>query len=127
MTPAQYETILNAIYGLQLALGRLEKSMHFIHKELKTMNAQVDQNFLNLQTSVTNETTVEASAITLLNGLSAQLAAAIAAANNGDSAALPALQAQVDQSSAALAAAVAANTPAAPAPTAAAQTARRPT
>jgi hypothetical protein len=49
----------------------------------------------------------------LLQGLAAQLAAAIAAANNGDSAALPALQAQLATSASALADAITANTPAA--------------
>jgi hypothetical protein len=107
--------------GIRLAIERIERLQILTLRSVLTMNAQVDQNFLNLQTSVANETTVEQSAITLLGGLSAQLAAAIAANNNGDSAALPALQAQIDASSQALAAAVAANTPGAPVAAAAAK------
>ena len=72
-----------------------------------------DQNFANLTAQVTQNTTVEGSAVTLLQGLSAQLATAIAASNNDDSAALPALQASLAASQAALSAAIVANTPAA--------------
>jgi hypothetical protein len=97
-------------------LNRIEAKLDVIIRSLTVMSANVDQNFLNLQTQVQQTTDVEQSAITLLNGLAAQLAAAIAAANNGDSAALPTLQAQLQTSAAALAAAVAANTPAAPPP-----------
>ena len=75
--------------------------------------AATDQNFANLQAQITQNTTVEASAVTLLQGLAAQLEAAIAASNNGDSQALPALQAQLNTSATALAAAITANTPAA--------------
>lgn len=74
-----------------------------------------DANFATLAAAVTAQGTVIQSAVTLLGGLKAQLDAAIAAANNGDSAALPALSAQLDAQTQALAAAVSANTaPAAP-------------
>lgn len=65
-----------------------------------------------LQQAVANETTIEQSAIVLLNGLSEQLKNA-----GTDPVALKALQDQIDASSAALAAAITANTPAAPATT----------
>jgi hypothetical protein len=87
-------------------LGKLQRS-------LDMSTAATDQNFANLQAQVTQNTTVEGSAVTLLQGLSAQLAAAIAADNNGDSAALPALQSQLASSATSLAAAILANTPAA--------------
>jgi hypothetical protein len=64
----------------------------------------------DLQAAVAAENTVIASAITLLNGLKAQLDAAIA---SGDPAALTALSADIAGQTAALAAAVTANTPAA--------------
>lgn len=99
---------------LFFTLGRIEEKLDLLLLRLKDMNAQVDQNFLDLQASVAADTTVEQSAITLLQGLSAQLTAALAAAANGDSAALPALKAQIDANAAALAAAITANTPAAP-------------
>lgn len=86
--------------------------------------SDVTQQISTLQTSVTNETAVVGSAVTLLNGLSAQytaiqqqLADAIA---NGDPAAiqaandnLVAINSTVSQQTTTLAAAVAANTPAA--------------
>jgi hypothetical protein len=62
-----------------------------------------------LTAEVAAVTTVEQSAITLLEGLSAQLAAA-----GTDPAKLAALQASLESSRAALAAAVTANTPVAP-------------
>jgi hypothetical protein len=61
-----------------------------------------------LTASVAQNTTVIGSALTLINGFAAQLAAA-----GTDPVALAALQTQLNQSDTALAAAVAANTPAA--------------
>lgn len=66
-----------------------------------------------LQAAVTNETTVVASAVTLINGIAAQIAAAAQAAAP-DPAQLTALSDQLTSSASALAAAVAANTPSAP-------------
>lgn len=64
----------------------------------------------DLTAAVARDTDVDASAITLLNGLKAQLDAAIAA---GDPAALQALSDQLGTNASALADAVSANTPAA--------------
>ena len=70
-----------------------------------------------LQTAVANEGTVEASAITLLQGLSAQLQQLIAnSGNTVDPAAVQAIVDSINANAATLAAAVTANTPAAPAP-----------
>jgi hypothetical protein len=66
-----------------------------------------------LTTEVTNATTVEASAVILLQGLKKSLDAAIAANAAGDSTQLDALSASLGTSDAALAAAITANTPAA--------------
>jgi len=66
----------------------------------------------DLQAAVAQETTVSQSAITLLQGLKAQLDALIAAGN--DDPALAALTAQLSTDTSALAAAVSANTPASP-------------
>lgn len=63
--------------------------------------------------ATTRNTTVVGSALILIQGLSAQLKAAIAA---NDPAALQAIVDQLDGSDTALASAVAANTPAAPTP-----------
>jgi hypothetical protein len=70
------------------------------------MSQQLD----DLTTEVTNATTVEQSAITLIKGLAAQLAAA-----GTDPVKLQALHDSLVASDAALATAVTANTPAAPA------------
>jgi hypothetical protein len=94
-------------------LSRIESKLDLLIRSFIIMSAQVDANFLSLQAQVTQNTTVEGSALTLVQGFAAQLAAAVAAANNGDSTALPALTTALNSSATALAAAVAANTPAA--------------
>ena len=65
---------------------------------------------VELQAAVATDTTVTASAITLLQGLAAQITAAA-----GDPAALDAIVQDLNANTTALAEAVAANTPAAPA------------
>lgn len=67
------------------------------------------QDLSTITTAVENSTTVEESAITLLNEISAALTAAA-----GDPAAVQALADQISANSAALAAAVVANTPVVP-------------
>ena len=67
----------------------------------------------DLTAQVAQNTSVEESAVTLINGLAAQLAAA-----GTDPAKLTALQTSLAASAKDLAAAITANTPAAPAPTA---------
>ena len=74
-------------------------------KELH-MSVELD----DLTAAVSAEDTVIGSAITLLNGISARIDAAIAAAQSGDKAALAALSADVKASSAKLSEAIAANT-----------------
>jgi ABC-type transporter Mla subunit MlaD len=92
--------------NLQRAIGLLE--------QLIKQGASQMANLTALTASVAQNTTVIGSAMTLIQGFSAQLAAA-----GTDPAALAALQSQLDTSDTALAAAVAANTPAAvPAPAA---------
>jgi hypothetical protein len=71
-----------------------------------------------LQADVAADSTVEASAVTLIDGFAAQLAAAVAAASAAGAtpdqlSALNALHTSIEASSAGLSAAVAANTPAA--------------
>jgi hypothetical protein len=72
---------------------------------LQTKENLMASNLTSLTASVTNNTTVIGSALTLIQGFSAQLAAA-----GSDPVALAALQASIDSSDTALAAAVAANT-----------------
>ena len=73
----------------------------------------------NLKTAVTAQTTVDQSALTLIEGIASQLST-MAASNND--AALQALADELTASTTPLASAVAANTPAAPAPAATATT-----
>lgn len=83
--------------------------------------SQLDTDIEALQTDITNLSGVVTSAITLINGIQAQIqaavAAAIAAGATADQlAALNALDASLQANAKSLADAVAANTPAAPAP-----------
>jgi hypothetical protein len=86
-------------------------------KELKAMSTQISANLQALMTQVAQNTSVEGSAVTLIQGIASQLSAALA---NSDDAALPALVASLNTSATALGAAVSANTPAPSASTAAA-------
>lgn len=78
------------------------KLNRILAKETRTMSALTD-----LQTQVAKNTSVEESAVVLIQGIAKQLADAIAA---GDPAALTALQVQLDKSATDLAAAITANT-----------------
>lgn len=75
----------------------------------------MSQALADLQAEVAAAVTVEQSAVTLVNGLAAQLAAVIAAGNNDP--ALQALHDSLKTQTDALSAAITANTPAAPAAT----------
>jgi hypothetical protein len=84
-----------------------------IGESLMSTGGQTAQDVLDLQAAVASETTVEGSAITLLQSLSAQLTAALASSN--PVAAVEAVVTTMNANQTALAAAVVANTPAAPA------------
>jgi peptidoglycan hydrolase CwlO-like protein len=86
-------------------LSRIEDLLTTLVAGSTTMSAQLD----TLKSEVTENTAVIASAVALIEGLSAQILAL-----KDDPVALAALAAELDTSSNALAAAVAANTPAAP-------------
>jgi predicted nucleic acid-binding Zn-ribbon protein len=88
-------TLLNQILASQI---RLEKTMSTTNTALATLQAQVTQN-----------ETIEESAVTLITGLAAQIAAA-----GTDPVALKALSDGLNKSATDLAAAITANTPAAP-------------
>ena len=83
---------------------------------MSAQQSTLAQLITGLQTEVANNTTVEGSALTLIQGLAAQLAAALAMeAGPAQSSALQAVLTQLQTNDSGLAAAVAANTPAAPA------------
>lgn len=84
--------------------------------EIFTLLGHIMSALDDLTAEVAATNTVEASAVTLIQGIAAQLATAVAGQANPD-AALVTLTSQLTASSAALAAAVTANTPAAPTPT----------
>jgi hypothetical protein len=83
-------------------------SLQSLNRRLDAMTTALE----NLQTAVAAEATVEASVVTLLTTLSADLQSAIASNNP---AAIQAVADQITANTATLAAAVTANTPAAPA------------
>jgi TolA-binding protein len=102
------------------AIQSLSQQITDLQKEVKTMSDTLDTEIGNLAANVAQLTTVDDSAVALLNGISQQLAAAIAAAQAGGATAaqlqsLNDLNAAVAAKSGDLAAAVTANTPAAPA------------
>lgn len=87
-------------------------------QEAKTMSA-IDDQITALTADVAEETTVNQSAVTLINGFAAQLAAAIAAAQAAGAtpaelASLTALGTSISANTTALTAALTANTPASP-------------
>jgi hypothetical protein len=112
VTNSQLLAALNAIATVQ---ARQTATLAAILTQGKTLMTSV----ADVQADVTAQTTVIGSAVTLLQGLSAQLAAA-----GTDPAALDAIKASLDANTAALAAAVVANTPGAPAPAQATQQAQ---
>jgi hypothetical protein len=112
-------------YGSQLdrieqLLRQNQQTLVDIRKEILSMSVVISQNLQALMTQVAQNTSVEAGAVVLIQGIAQELTSALA---NGDDAALPALAASLNQSATALAAAVAANTPSPAAPAAAAKVA----
>jgi hypothetical protein len=108
-TQADYDAIVSQLMRIvthqqqtNVLLSRL------LNQEKNVMSALDD-----LTAQVTANTSAEQSAVTLIQGLAAQIAAAV---NTEDSAALESLAQQLNTSATALAAAVTANTPAAPTP-----------
>lgn len=114
-----------------LTIGRMAErveqifqTQQYILQELKRMSTAanaLDAQIANLTADVAAETTVEQSAITLINGIPTLIANAVAAAQAAGAtpaelAALTALGTSITNSSAGLAAAVTANTPAPAAP-----------
>jgi hypothetical protein len=109
--------IANALESIAQSLIKLsgEKSMS------PTPNA-LDTEIAALQSAVENETTVDQSAVTLINGIPGMIQTAVnaalaAGATSAELAALTALQTTIANNASSLAAAVSANTPAAPSST----------
>jgi hypothetical protein len=103
-------------YLIQSTLGQHWSVLNQILSLLKEqvgMSTTISANLQALMTQVAQNTSVETSAVTLIQGIATQLSAAIA---NSDDSALPALVTDLNTSATALAAAVAANTPVAPTP-----------
>jgi RIO-like serine/threonine protein kinase len=93
-------------------LDRIIRLLEYVIEKELQMSAELDA----LQVSVTNAETVEASAVTLIQGISAQLATLSAelAAAGQDTTAIDKMKNDLDTSTQALADAVTVNTPAAP-------------
>lgn len=92
--------VLTVVNSITTQLGNIQQEENIMSAELDALTA-----------SVAADATVEESAITLIQGLSAQITAAV-----NDPAALSALAASLDSESAKLAAAVTAGTPVVPVP-----------
>lgn len=106
------ETELDIIFILVIALCIGFIFLYRKVNQLVMATSGLPQDVQDLQAAVTQETTVEASAIALLASLATQLTAALASGN--PVAAVEAVVATMNTNQAALAAAVVANTPAAP-------------
>lgn len=101
------------IYSTQL--DRIEAKLDQLLGQEKTHMAKLDDEITALTSEVTNNTSVENSAIKVIQGISAQIAAAVAAATAAGAttaqlASLTSLQTTLAANDTALAAAVAANT-----------------
>jgi predicted nucleic acid-binding Zn-ribbon protein len=97
--------ILTRLQSIEEKLDRLLAMSTTQSERMTTMSAELDA----LETQVTANTSVEESAVVLIKGIAAQLAAA-----GTDPAKLTALRTSLNTSATDLAAAVAANTPVAP-------------
>lgn len=97
-----------------LIMAKVDEALHRLNRietALSTLGVNVMSALDDLSVQVQENTSVEASAVTLIEGLAAQIAA-----NATDAAKVSALSAQLKSSASALAAAITANTPAAPPP-----------
>lgn len=103
------DAIASALHELNVKVEAIHQSLKSLHRKTDIMNASVNA----LTLAVANETTVEASVVTLLTNLAAQLQNGIDA---GDLAAIQAATTQLTTNAATLSAAVVANTPTPPAP-----------
>jgi chromosome segregation ATPase len=93
-------------------LQTINRKLDWLHKQITTQGVQMSKELDDLTAEVAADTAIESSAVKLIQGLAAQIAAA-----GTDPVALKALTDSLTTSSTALAAAVTANTPApAPAP-----------
>ncbi len=113
--------LMASVHQIQSTQGQILNNQAQILALLQTTNKEITTLALDisaLTTAVTNETTVEQSAITLISGLAAQIQTLInASGNTVDPVALQALVDQMTTSQKGLAAAVAANqAPAPPTP-----------
>lgn len=98
--------LLETLRGISDSLNILLLNQSLIIERLANMSLDLTA----LAAAVANNTSVEQSAVTLIQGLAQELASA---ASSGDQAAVATLSAQLTNSASALAAAITANTPAA--------------
>ena len=99
--------LVGHVNALSLEVGALSALVAKLIEGSKTMSVELE----TLKSEVAEMTTVVGSAIVLIDGIEARITAAVAAATNGDTNALPALAAVLKSERELLAAAVAANTP----------------
>jgi hypothetical protein len=108
---------INVVHTMT-ADAALSALIQSIKEDIRTMSTDVNSALLALQADVTQETTVDQSAMTLIQGIPALIAAAVAAAQAAGAtpaqlASFDQLGAQITANATGLAAAVTAGTPAA--------------
>ena len=106
--------LLTAMTTIANAFTARNSKLDQILSLVQTLKGKEDQIIMDLKpltAQVAQNTSLEASAVTLIQGIAAQLAA-----DQNDPAAVAALSTQLNNSATALAAAITANTPAAPPP-----------
>ena len=112
-TQHDYNNLLQSLADIQHRLATIQALQVQSQASLKTIQTQESKIMPaldDLQAQVAQNTNLEQSAVTLIQGIAKQLADAV---ENNDSAALTALAGQLNTSAAALGAAISANTPAA--------------
>jgi len=116
-TQRDYNNLLTQLSTIQLQLNQIQSSLQANKASLTTLltlEKTIMPALEDLQAQVTQNTNLEQSAITLIQGIAKQLQDAVA---NNDSSALQSLAQQLNSSAAALGAAITANTPASTQPT----------
>lgn len=109
MGRVMFSTTFTTILITQLIIIGLLLNLHKLFKLERTIQTKMALDFKALTDAITQTTTVEQSAVTLITQIAQEIAV-----NAGDQATVSSLADQLNQQASALAAAITANTPAAP-------------
>jgi outer membrane murein-binding lipoprotein Lpp len=106
-----FSVIINWLRGLSIDENRLNCKIDVLAAKITQLENKVMAEIDDLKAAVANDTTVEQSAITLINGFAAMLAAALASNDTDLRAAVEDVANTVNTNATALASAVSAGTP----------------